>query len=324
MTLVVRPASEQDIDRLADLLDSCTRRYLDRPTSPDEVAGRLTEAGSDPSLDSVLVTSKEGEVLGFGHVWQAGDADIRCFARVAPTARGSGIGSLLLRRLEGRASELAGGWSARLSTTSWAKDGAAAPVLLSAGFATTRFFVRMRRPLNGEIEEPRWPSHVDVRVFQPGADDGALFEAFCEAFAKHWGHEDPDPSVWWHDHRDDARANFDPSLWFLALDGDELAGFVLGKLEERKEGLHGHVAQIGVRPRWRGLGLGYDLLLASLIEFQRRGADLATLDVDSENTTGALRLYAKAGMRAEPLFTIWSKEMSASADETRWPRAVDR
>ena len=61
---------------------------------------------------------------------------------------------------------------------------------------------------------------------------------------------------------------------------------------------------------WRGLGLGYALLLATLLEFQRRDAELATLDVDAENVTGALRLYAKAGMHAQPLFTIWSKEIS--------------
>jgi mycothiol synthase len=311
--LLVRPASEQDGGPIADLLDSCTREYLGRPTGPDEVKSRLTEAGSYPELDSVLVTSAEGDALGFGHVWQAADADIRCFARVAPTARGGGIGSLLLERLEERATELAGDRSARLSTTSWANDETAPSVLLGAGFAATRFFVRMRRPLDGEIDEPRWPSNLQVRIFRPGADDDALFEAFCEAFAEHWGHEHPDPSVWWHDHRDRPRANFDPSLWLLALDGEELAGFVLGKLEDEEDELHGHVAQIGVRPKWRGAGLGHALLLASLHEFRRRGADVATLNVDAENVTGALRLYAKAGMQAQPLFTIWSKEISSSA-----------
>ena len=73
--------------------------------------------------------------------------------------------------------------------------------------------------------------------------------------------------------------------------------------------MRGHVAQIGVRPKWRGLGLGYALLLASLVEFQRRGAESATLNVDAENVTGALRLYEKAGMQEQPLFTIWSKEI---------------
>lgn len=310
-TLLVRPASTADVGALADLLDSCSREYLGRPTGPDEADSRLTEAGSDPRLDSVLVTSGEGDALGFGHVWQPSNGDIRFFARVAPAARGNGVGSLLLRRLDERATELGGCRPARLSTTSWAKDETAPPLLAAAGFAATRYFVRMRRPLLGPIDEPRWPADLDVRAFRPGADEDALFEAFREAFAEHWGHEDPDPSVWWSDHRGHSSANFDPSLWLLAFDGEELAGFVLGKLENEEGTLHGHVAQIGVRPRWRGLGLGYALLLATLVEFQRRGAELATLDVDAENVTGALRLYAKAGMHSRPVFTIWSKEISA-------------
>jgi ribosomal protein S18 acetylase RimI-like enzyme len=35
----------------------------------------------------------------------------------------------------------------------------------------------------------------------------------------------------------------------------------------------------------------------------------AALNVDVDNTTGALRLYEKAGMNPVPAFTIWSKRI---------------
>ena len=42
----------------------------------------------------------------------------------------------------------------------------------------------------------------------------------------------------------------------------------------------------------------------------RRGLDRVALDVDAENTTSALRLYRKVGLREEPLFTIWAKKLA--------------
>jgi ribosomal protein S18 acetylase RimI-like enzyme len=40
-----------------------------------------------------------------------------------------------------------------------------------------------------------------------------------------------------------------------------------------------------------------------------RGLERVALDVDAENTTSALRLYRNVGLREEPLFTIWAREL---------------
>jgi len=42
---------------------------------------------------------------------------------------------------------------------------------------------------------------------------------------------------------------------------------------------------------------------------RRRGLERAALNVDAENTTGALRLYRKAGMEARPSFTVWARNV---------------
>ena len=57
--------------------------------------------------------------------------------------------------------------------------------------------------------------------------------------------------------------------------------------------------------------IGFALLTRMLARFTANGLPAASLDVDAANLTGALRLYAKAGMRPQPNFTVWSKQLTA-------------
>ena len=54
---------------------------------------------------------------------------------------------------------------------------------------------------------------------------------------------------------------------------------------------------LAVRKPWRSRGLGLALLRQSFADFAARGANRVGLVVDAENTTGAVRLYERAGMR---------------------------
>lgn len=90
---------------------------------------------------------------------------------------------------------------------------------------------------------------------------------------------------------------FDPSLWLLALDGAEVAGFVLAFPEHLGDKALGWIESIGVRPGWRGRGLGESLLGAAFRELHARGLRTVGLGVDSSNETGALRLYGRVGMQ---------------------------
>jgi ribosomal protein S18 acetylase RimI-like enzyme len=83
----------------------------------------------------------------------------------------------------------------------------------------------------------------------------------------------------------------------LAWDGAELAGFVLAFPEHLGDVKLGWIASLGVRPRWRGRGLGESLLRAAFRELHAKGLRVVGLGVDSANETGALRLYERVGMR---------------------------
>ena len=96
----------------------------------------------------------------------------------------------------------------------------------------------------------------------------------------------------WHVERD----SYDPTLWFLATAGDELAGFSLCRTDPVDPNA-GYVSLLGVRRPWRRQGLGEALLLRSFAAFRERGLTRGTLGVDASSVTGATRLYERAGMR---------------------------
>jgi mycothiol synthase len=288
--------------------------YLGRPSSRQEAIERLTQSGSNPEATALVAVTPDGRVVGFGNVWVAGQDDIKCFARVDPEMTGRGVGTTLLDRLESRAQELVAEAEVVnhpvLTATQWAQDTAGPNLLLSRGYSEARFFLRMIADNLDDVDrhDTPLPPGIAIRSVQPGRDDDDLYDARREAFAEEWGQSHVDTQEWWRERRDLETAAFDPSLWFVAV-ADRIVGFVIAREELESDGRLGYISDIGVRPEWRGNGLGYALLVQSLREMHRRGLGSAALNVDSDNRTSALRLYRKAGMRELPHFTIWGKQL---------------
>jgi ribosomal protein S18 acetylase RimI-like enzyme len=131
-------------------------------------------------------------------------------------------------------------------------------------------------------------------------DAETVYRADNEAFGDHFGHIEMPFEVGFaqfnHNLIDD-KEKFDPGLWHVAMDGDEIAGVSICSIERSDpDQPMGWVHTLGVRRAWRKRGLGRALLLHSFGEFYRRGYRKAGLGVDASNLTGALRLYENAGM----------------------------
>lgn len=308
--LVLRPATDSDADRLADFLNTCTLRYQGvARSSPADARSGLYEHGADPSTDSCLALSGN-EIVGFVRVWAASDQELRFFARTHPDATGRGVATALLEFCEGRARELSPGRSRELTTTSWAADELAPALLEGRGFSAVRYFLQMRIAAEEIPPQGDLPAGVTVEPFSAGAvEDDALYRAWRDAFAGHWGRMDQGAAAFWQERRAEREVfPHDPSLWFVAKRDGEVAGFSFCE----QNGELGRVAEIGVVEASRGLGLGYALLTHSLEELRARGATQLVLDVDADNVTSALRLYLKAGMSSHPSFTIWGKEVQGA------------
>jgi ribosomal protein S18 acetylase RimI-like enzyme len=107
---------------------------------------------------------------------------------------------------------------------------------------------------------------------------------------------------------------FDPTLWFLAMDGDEIAGVSLCRPKSNDDPEMGYVSNLSVRRPWRKRGIGLALLQHSFGEFYRRGKRKAGLGVDAENLTGALRLYENAGMHIHLAFDLFEKTVRSGRE----------
>ena len=89
--------------------------------------------------------------------------------------------------------------------------------------------------------------------------------------------------------------SFDPALWKVAWEGNEIAGGVLGCVDraenEQYNRQRGYTEDIWVRRPWRRRGLARSLLVQSIQMFAEMGMQETALGVDVQNPHGALRLY---------------------------------
>jgi mycothiol synthase len=183
-----------------------------------------------------------------------------------------------------------------------AEDELAATAYREAGFQVVRHSFQMRVELEAPPPAPVFPKAIAVRPMHEGEEE-RIHAAHMSAFADHWEFHEQSFEQWRRWHRD--RRFFDASLWFLALDGAEIAGFALCGEHYSGEPDFGWVELLGVRPGWRRRGLGEALLRHGLHELHARGFTRVGLGVDAENTTGAVRLYERVGMRPVRRSDTW-------------------
>lgn len=306
--LSVRPATMDDIDAVYHLLEACDIAEYGAPDrTPDDIRTEFQSPAVNLETDTWLVTTPEGRAVGFADVEHFEHVRLFGGARVHPEYSGRGIGSYLLQRVEERAVQhvpLADPELRVTFNTGVASVNTQGKQLVErAGFQLIRHFWRMEIEMNEAPPEPQWAEGITVRSMRPG-EERAVFAVDDKAFEDHWGHMSVPYEDW--EHWMVKREHFDPSLWFLAVEGDEIAGISLCK--EEGNGL-GWVNSLGVLRPWRRKGVGMALLLHSFGEFYRRGWHKAGLGVDASSLTGATRLYERAGMHAARQFDSYQKEL---------------
>jgi mycothiol synthase len=164
----------------------------------------------------------------------------------------------------------------------------------AAGWLPIRYSFQMRIELDGEeVPEPVWPDGLEPRNVREGEEE-RVYEAHMDSFVDHWDFRRQSFDEW--SRYTTASHRFDPSLWWLVDDGDELAAVSLNAWHFSGDPTFGWVHVLGVRPPWRRRGLATALLRHSFRDFEQHGATRVGLGVDGENTTGAVRLYERVGM----------------------------
>ena len=310
---LVRPPMMSDLEALHRLLEICD---IAEYGAPDFTLEDLRTLWQGPTFnlatDAWMVVAPGDRLVGYADVQHRQHVRIYTLVRVLPEFAGQGIEENLLHLAEewARRQIPLAKPGARVTLFSWGSNlnSTAQQGLLKAGFKEVRRSWRMEIGMSQVPAVPEWPDQITVRTFVPERDIRTVYATIEEAFQDHWGHMEGNFDEW--KHWTIERENFDPTLWFLAFDGDEIAGASLCTYQMD----YGWVDTLAVRRPWRRKGLGMALLLHSFAEFYRRGTYNVGLTVDSQNLTGATRLYERAGMHVARIYVSYEKELRAGIE----------
>ncbi|HLN77041.1 MAG TPA: GNAT family N-acetyltransferase [Nocardioidaceae bacterium] len=238
---------------------------------------------------------------------------------VRPDMRGRGIGTLLATAMRRRALEIHAerhpDLTALLMSRGLSGNTAQRQLMADIGLLPERWSFVMRADLSREAKAPALVTEgLELRRYDESLD-AAMHEAHNAAFVDH-----PNFTPWtgsmWKQWVTDSR-NFRPQLSFVVVDpagSDEVVAYVQTNEYDAYYAMTGkreaYVAKVGTRREYRGRGLASTLLSRALAEYRSAGYDEASLDVDSENPTGALGIYERAGFEVESRWTDYAAKVA--------------
>jgi mycothiol synthase len=309
-SLTLRSANWADLNAVAKLSHDVAQMEGDASfvLTAEELANEWKSEGFSVERDVFIVETQNGRVVGSEEFYNEKDHyRLKADGCVHPEFRGLGIGTSLLENIVERAQaemELTDpDVRVFIQSTINNKDEAGHVLLQSEGYSPIRYYWRMEIKLQVAPSAVTFPAGIKLRSFIQDEHAVAVWQADDEAFRDHWGSHDRTYEEW--SHGKFGNPNFDPTLWMIAWDGEQIAGFSQNRY---RKGI-GWIGTLGVRRPWRKIGLGLALLQHSFGEFYKRGTTTIGLGVDASNPTGATRLYQRAGMYVASEFATYEKEL---------------
>ncbi len=323
MTVTLRPLGYADIPAFARLLAAVeavdqTGEHYNEADLHEEFDNPDVEVGRDILGAFVPADDDSAEMVGYASVYPraADETHLKYHVEgaVAPIRRGEGIGSQLvdamLARVRESHAERAPEMPVKVALTGLSTNASQAELLASAGFIPERWNFVMRTPLGAIDAPPALPDGLELRRYEPSLST-AMHEAHNAAFVDHPNFT-PWTDVMWKQWVTDSR-NFRPDLSLVAVDPsspDRVVAYIQSNeydaYFEATGKREAYVAKVGTRREYRGRGLAGALLRHALAAYQEAGYDEASLDVDSENPTGALGIYERVGFEVETRWTNYS------------------
>ena len=319
----LRPFTFDDAQACVDIFNACSRHlYGYDDTNLDENMNDWTSPGFNAEESIRVVEDSEGHLIGYIDVWDTTNphATKYIWGVLHPDAWDDDLYHDMLTWAENRAREriklAPEGCRVVINQGASSKDVRRKKAMESSGFKLVRHFYRMEIELAQAPAEPVIPEGLTIVPIDLEHELDQAITTMDEAFRDHWGYI-PHPieemlEQWQHFIENDK--DFDPSLWFLAKDGDQIAGNCRCSPKIVEDPQMGWVSQLAVRKPWRRRGVGMALLLTAFNEFYQRGQKRVGLGVDASSLTNATRLYEKAGMHVAKQYDTYEKEIRPGKD----------
>jgi mycothiol synthase len=322
-----RPATLEDTGQVHELFTEYWRTLTGvTKFTLEEFQQIFSAPGFEIGESTLLVLSPTGEVIGCMVVIDLAQPPVhpRAYGCVRRGYENQGIGTYLLDWAERRARQaikrVPEGVRLSMELQTSISHQPTADLFESLEFTPVRYSWIMGRELDQPPPEPVLPKGIHILTYQDFPQPEAILAAADEAFEDHWGHVDrraDQERIERFRHSIENDESFDPTLWYLAMDGEQIAGVSLCSAHFGGDRSTGVVETLGVRRSWRRQGLGLALLYLPFNEFHQRGYQQVILGVDTQNLTGATRLYEKAGMRVDREYAVYEKELRPGEELAR-------
>ncbi len=290
----MRDAVDADADGLVRLLNEAP--FASGETTNEQVAELLT------SWRLHLAVADDGRIAGCGGILPPTGERPRVMAAIVQRSNVDMSAQLLdwiLHRSTDLRHERVG--QVDLEMTVPADDRRQCELLKRSGFSLNTRLWLMERPITSETT----PAALPEVVVEPY--DERHFERFSTCYAEVYVDQllvDPplDRSALRALVETDA---FRPDLSALAIADGEVVGFMLvsddatpGRIE---------ISPVGTIRSWRGRGIASGLMVHVLNQCARAQIEVATLLVDADSPTGAMRLYQRYGFRTTSTLHIYRR-----------------
>lgn len=182
------------------------------------------------------------------------------------------------------------------------------------GFNRIRIFSRMRHDLSAIPKDVGENRTVELVELEPCEDTIQLVTRLDnEAFAEHFNFRPVTLEETRH-HYKVAKERNEWLFTLLAKKEGEPVGFLLGgsdpaEIKHRGRKV-GWLYILGILKPFRNQGIGKALLIAGLEMLKAHGMTEAELNVDTDNTTGALRLYERLGFTVTRRYFTYEKPLT--------------
>ena len=310
--------TKPDFEALTYVLNTCFKADgINHFGTAEEIANYYLNLPDFSPEEDGFMAVLDGKLIGWLSLQPRneakGDMIYRLHENVLPEWRDRGISQALLdlgeQRAVQRASQLPNGRSGQLELGLSETQPRAIERAEARGYKPTRYFFFMVRSLDEPIPDHPLPKGFHQRPITED-DYRPIWETHHRAFEEHWGHPEITEN---HFRMFMDNPLTDPKLWQVAWYGEEVAGMVLNFLdvEENKafDRKRGYTEDIAVAKPYRNQGIAKALIAKSMRMFKEMGMQETALAVDTENPSGALRLYQNLGYETERKSTAYRKPL---------------
>lgn len=286
--------------------------FEDMP-SLDDLHDELSQAVAAGEQDQWFVAQVCERVVGYSQLtsWHEED-DVWVYfigGWVLPAWRGKGIGTAMLHWGEEMARHSAAtlhpGERFEFAANASSTEHDAAALLRNKGYYIAFTTLEMHFDISTALPPaPPLPAGIEVRPVLPehySQITSGIIDCYYNAFPGNRYRTTFDRVAYYS--AEWLKPKYDPKLWYVAWDGDEVAGQVMMVIQNGQV----HLSQVSIRPAWRRRGLARALLIRALWDMRDRGERMIWTDTFAEYQTRAVDLYRSLGFYVTKEFPRYRK-----------------